>query len=184
MKIPPLTIATEITDRPNTAKLTLNQLVAGERSLSYADADSAAGDPLAASLFEVDGVRGLLMRENIIVVTKASSAEWPQLLASVEDVIRGQFSGTGKGQRRVPHGHASGSHGNRRQLPMGVRVRVSSELRMIVGWLLAALSMAQLFWIFPTWDTSRREPLLIRLAMTLALLLFWLVFTEKKQKPE
>jgi hypothetical protein len=55
---------------------------------------------------------------------------------------------------------------------------------MIVGWLLAALSVAQLFWIFPTWDTSRREPLLVRLAMTLALLLFWLMFTEKKQKVE
>lgn len=183
MKHGPLTITTEFTDRPNTAKLTLSQLVAGERSLSYGDAASAAGNPLAARLFQVPGVNGLLMRENMIVVTKAQDAEWPELLPGMESAIQEEFAMAGRRHRRVPHGHAPGS-GERRQMPTGVRVRVPAELKMIVGWLLAALSVAQLFWVFPTWDTSRREPLLIRLAMTVALLLFWLLFTEKKQKVE
>jgi len=182
MKIPPLTIATEITDRPNTAKFTLNRLIAGEHSRSYADRESAAGDPLASGLFEIKGVRSLLVRENFIVVTKAGNVAWPDLIGRAEEVIREELAGVGKGNLRVPHGRAPGSGVWHRQLPTGVRVRIAPELRMIVGWLLAALSMAQLFWIFPTWDTSRREVLLIRLAGSLALLLFWLIFTEKKKE--
>lgn len=178
-----LTITSTIADRPNTVRFTLNQTIAGERSRSYADAESAADHPLARHLFEIDGVRSVLVRENMIVVTKAQDAEWPELLAGMEMAIREEFAMAGRRHRLVPHGHPPGS-GERRQMPTGVRVRVPSELRMIVGWLLAALSVAQLFWIFPTWDTSRREPLLVRLAMTLALLLFWLMFTEKKQKVE
>lgn len=85
-------ITVEGTPNPHAAKFVLDRDIPGEGSRSYFDPESAAGDPLAARLFEVDGVRALLIVENFITVTKTAGLEWPELLDEIEAAILGALS--------------------------------------------------------------------------------------------
>ncbi|WP_420633170.1 NifU N-terminal domain-containing protein [Candidatus Palauibacter sp.] len=80
-------ITIEGTPNPHAAKFVLEHDVPGEGSRSYFDPESAADDRLAARLFEVDGIRALLIVENFITVTKTERLEWPDLLDEIEEAI-------------------------------------------------------------------------------------------------
>lgn len=81
-------ITVQGTPNPNAAKFVLDREVPGEGSRSYFDAESAEGDRLASRLFDVAGVRALLIVENFITVTKVETIEWPELVDEVEEAIR------------------------------------------------------------------------------------------------
>ena len=80
-------ITVEGTPNPHAAKFVLDRAVPGEGSRSYFDPEAAAADPLAARLFEVDGIRALLLVENFITVTKTPDLEWPDLVDEIEAAI-------------------------------------------------------------------------------------------------
>ncbi len=87
MTDPDIQISVEGTPNPNAAKFVLDRDVPGEGSRSYFDAESAADDLLASRLFEVDGIRALLIVENFITVTKTDDVDWPDLVDEVEEAI-------------------------------------------------------------------------------------------------
>jgi len=87
MTDPGIQITVEGTPNPHAAKFVLDRDIPGEGSRSYFDPESAAEDRLAARLFEVDGVRALLIVENFITVTKNPALEWPAMLDEVEEAI-------------------------------------------------------------------------------------------------
>lgn len=70
------------TPNPNAMKCVLNASP-GPRPRSYRAASDAAGDPLAAALFEVPGVEGLLIHDGWITVSKSSGASWKSVKAGV-----------------------------------------------------------------------------------------------------
>ena len=96
MTEPDIQITVEGTPNPNAAKFVLDRDVPGEGSRSYFDAESAAADPLAERLFEVDGVRALLCVENFITVTKTDDLEWPDLVEQIEEAIRAGLAAPGE----------------------------------------------------------------------------------------
>ncbi len=58
-------------------------------SRSYRSAGEAAGDPVAAALFRVVGVSGILIHhEGWITVSKANGYAWGPIKAGVTDVLR------------------------------------------------------------------------------------------------
>ena len=81
-------IKVEGTPNPNAAKFVLDRKVPSEGSASYFDASSAQGTTLAARLFEVDGVRALLIIDNFITVTKMDEFEWSDLVDTLVDTIQ------------------------------------------------------------------------------------------------
>jgi len=81
-------ITVEGTPNPNAAKFVLDRELPGGGSRSFFDAESAAHDRLAASLFELPGVRALLFVENFITVTKRDDAKWEGLVEDVKSAIR------------------------------------------------------------------------------------------------
>lgn len=81
-------VTVEGTPNPNAAKFVLDRKVPGEGSCSYFDAESAQDTGLAARLFEVDGVRALLIVDNFITVTKTDQFDWPDLVDKLVDAIR------------------------------------------------------------------------------------------------
>ena len=87
MTDPGIQITVEGTPNPHAAKFVLDRDIPGEGSRSYFDPESAAEDPLAARLFQVDGVRALLIVENFITVTKNPALEWPDVLDEIEEAI-------------------------------------------------------------------------------------------------
>lgn len=87
MTEPEIQITVEGTPNPHAAKFVLDRDIPGKGSRSYFDPESATGDPLAARLFQVDGVRALLIVENFVTVTKTPAIDWPDLLDEIEQAI-------------------------------------------------------------------------------------------------
>jgi hypothetical protein len=82
-------ITVQGTPNPNAAKFTLDRrLIEGDESHSYFDPESASEDPLAESLFALDGVESLLIADNFVTVTKSPSTSWDELVPDVERTIR------------------------------------------------------------------------------------------------
>jgi hypothetical protein len=83
-----LEVTIQGTPNPHAAKFTLSRSLELDDSRSYFDAEDAEDDPLARSLFEIDGVRALLMVDNFITVTKEEDVTWEEMVDEVAGVIR------------------------------------------------------------------------------------------------
>lgn len=84
-------IQVEGTPNPHAAKFSLSRSLPVEGSRSYFDPTDAEGDDLAEGLFEVEGVKALLVVEDFITVTKSEDADWEELVERVAEVIRTRF---------------------------------------------------------------------------------------------
>ena len=86
-------IQTEDTPNPATLKFLPGREVLGAQPpLDSLDAASAARSPLAAALFEVEGVRGVFLGRDFITVTRDSGKDWPTLKPSLLAVIMDHFA--------------------------------------------------------------------------------------------
>lgn len=86
-------IQTEDTPNPQSMKFLPGQAVLGEGELGmdFPTLASAEASPLAATLFETDGVMGVYLGADFITVTKAEAVEWmhikPALLGAIADFL-------------------------------------------------------------------------------------------------
>lgn len=86
-------IQTEDTPNPQSMKFLPGQPVLGQGALGvdFPTIDAAAASPLAATLFETDGVMGVYLGADFITVTKAEAVEWmhikPALLGAIADFL-------------------------------------------------------------------------------------------------
>jgi Fe-S cluster biogenesis protein NfuA len=86
-------IQTEATPNPATLKFLPGRTVLGEGTLDVRDANSAAQrSPLAAALFEIEGVGGVFYGSDFISVTKADEADWQSLKPAVLGTIMEHFT--------------------------------------------------------------------------------------------
>ena len=81
-------IQTEQTPNPATLKFLPGQTVLEEGTADFTDAENArARSPLAARLFDVEGVAAVFFGRDFITITKADSKEWhvmkPALLGAI-----------------------------------------------------------------------------------------------------
>ncbi|NOZ33246.1 MAG: NifU family protein [Alphaproteobacteria bacterium] len=87
-------IQTEATPNPATLKFLPGRDVLPGTPRDFADPDLASGSPLAAALFQIDGVKGVFLGSDFVAVTK-SEADWahikPQVLGAImEHFLSGQ----------------------------------------------------------------------------------------------
>ena len=75
------------TPNPNAAKFVLDRAVTEGESRSYFDPESAEDDPLARRLFQVEGVRALLLADDFVTVTKSPDREWEELVPGVRKAL-------------------------------------------------------------------------------------------------
>ncbi len=80
-------ITVEGTPNPNAAKFVVSGASLGTKSRSYFGVSEAGGDPLAARLFGVDGVRALLIVDNFITVTKSDEVAWDDIVEDITWII-------------------------------------------------------------------------------------------------
>jgi Fe-S cluster biogenesis protein NfuA len=79
-------IQTEPTPNPATLKFVPGKPVLGDGTVEYRDRTEAAGSPLAARLFEIDGVSGVFLGSDFIAVTK-SGGEWQHMKPAILGAI-------------------------------------------------------------------------------------------------
>lgn len=85
-------ITVEGTPNPNAAKFVVGGAALGPEGRSYFAPEEAHGDDLAARLFEVSGVRALLIVDNFITVTKADEVAWDDIVEDITWVIRSELA--------------------------------------------------------------------------------------------
>lgn len=82
-------IQTETTPNPNSLKFLPGREVMRRGTLDMADRTAAARSPLAARLFDIDGVTRVFFGSDFVTVGKADATDWamlkPQVLAAVMD---------------------------------------------------------------------------------------------------
>ena len=83
-------IQTEATPNPATLKFLPGRTVLANGTLDMPSKGDAAQSPLAAKLFEIDGVRGVFFGSDFITVTK-TDGEWQQLKPAILGAIMEHF---------------------------------------------------------------------------------------------
>ena len=80
----------ERTPNPNSIKWVLGRpVVEGPASAHFEAAPTPDVSPLAARLFEVEGVVGAFLASNFVTVTKRPDIEWTDIAQSIVDAIKG-----------------------------------------------------------------------------------------------
>lgn len=77
----------ESTPNPNALKCHLDRRVADERR-SYASAPASDADPIAAGLFAIEGVVGVMLLDDWLTVLKRPEAAWRPIRTGVARTLR------------------------------------------------------------------------------------------------
>lgn len=85
-------IQTETTPNPATLKFLPGRPVLPEGTLDIRGAAAAAQSPLAAALFDVEGISGVFYGSDFISVTKSDAADWQVLKPTVLGTIMEHFT--------------------------------------------------------------------------------------------
>jgi hypothetical protein len=84
----PAEIVFQPTPNPNAGKFALGRpAVPGGGSRTYNNREQAAADPLAAALFEIDGVASVFMVADFVTVTKTADSDWGELIEPVRHAL-------------------------------------------------------------------------------------------------
>ena len=83
-------IQTEATPNPATLKFIPGRDVLGTGTADYRSPDEAGQSPLAARLFEIDGVEGVFLGSDFVAVTKGAS-EWQHLKPAILGAIMDHY---------------------------------------------------------------------------------------------
>lgn len=82
-------IQTETTPNPSTLKFLPGRDVMGQGTADFPNASDASRSPLAADLFEIEGVTRVFLGSDFVTVAKADDADWavlkPQVLSAIMD---------------------------------------------------------------------------------------------------
>ncbi len=99
-------IQTEPTPNPATLKFIPGKPVLGEGTADYRSETEAAHSPLAARLFEIDGIKGVFLGSDFISVTKGDG-EWQHLKPAIFGAIMDHYM---SGAPVVAGGEATTAH--------------------------------------------------------------------------
>ncbi|AWK86124.1 NifU family protein [Azospirillum thermophilum] len=103
-------IQTEQTPNPATLKFLPGCDVLGRGTADFPTREEAARSPLAARLFEIDGIAGVFLGADFITITKTDARDWFLLKPSILGVIMEHFTaGRPVLLEEAGDGHAAGN---------------------------------------------------------------------------
>ena len=85
-------IQTETTPNPEVLKFLPGRTVLGDGTRDFRDADEAQVSPLAADLFDLEGVTRVFFGPDFVTVGKHPSFDWPHLKAPILAAIMDHFT--------------------------------------------------------------------------------------------
>ncbi len=100
-------IQTEATPNPEVLKFLPGRELMGEGSRDFRSAEEASASPLAAELFEIDGVTRVFFGPDFLTVGKAESVDWGHVKAPILASIMDHFT---SGRPLFGDGSAAGGH--------------------------------------------------------------------------
>ena len=121
----------ERTPNPNSIKWVLGfEVAALGISANFADRPTDDVSPLAAALFDVDGVVGVFLASNFVTVTKSDPVEWTDIAESIVEVIKGCL---GEGGAALGPAFEMADRGSEPEVVMRIREILDREIRPAVA---------------------------------------------------
>jgi Fe-S cluster biogenesis protein NfuA len=80
-------VSLEFTPNPNTLKYSVNRELLARGAANFTRAEQAKSSPLAAKLFGVPGIAGVMIGKNFVTVTKAEDGDWENVHRSCSTII-------------------------------------------------------------------------------------------------
>src|SRR5215207_3674536 len=131
-------IQTEQTPNPQTLKFLPGKAVTREGSREFRDAEEGAASPLAADLFQIEGVARVFFGPDFVTVTKDGPLEWRQLKAPILAAIMDHYT-SGRplyapGGPATATGHAEGVYdANVEQVVSEIKELLDTRIRPAVA---------------------------------------------------
>ena len=75
------------TPNPNAMKFVLDSPIV-QQPVSFFNAASAEGHPVASKLFAIQGVTSVLLLGDFVTVNKQADVKWPAVTKKVQDVLK------------------------------------------------------------------------------------------------
>ena len=91
MTKPELKITANVTPNPETLKFLLDQQLFESGVYNFTKKEDAQGSFLPESLFNIDGIVGVMVGSNFVSVTKSNAVDWTTLIEPVIDGIKGAY---------------------------------------------------------------------------------------------
>lgn len=121
----------ERTPNPNSIKWVLGRtLVSPGTSAHFDSAPTPEVSPLAARLFELDGVEGVFVASNFVTVTKRPDLEWTEIAQPIVDAIKTVLANDGEALGPAFEREESGDEG---ELVRRIRRILEEEVRPAVA---------------------------------------------------
>lgn len=81
-------VSLEFTPNPNTLKYSVNRQILDKGAMNFIrKADAEAKSPLAAKLFGVEGISGVMIGKDFVTVTKTESGDWDNVHKTASTMI-------------------------------------------------------------------------------------------------
>jgi Fe-S cluster biogenesis protein NfuA len=88
----PVMIYTEATPNPNTLKFVLNRPIYPNDFAEFQSKEETAEAPLAAALFELEGVENVYFSNNFVSITKSEELMWAEVMPSIKEFLKNYFN--------------------------------------------------------------------------------------------
>lgn len=86
-------VSLEFTPNPNTLKYSVNRELLAKGAVNFVKKEDAeARSPLAAKLFAVPGISGVMLGKNFVTVTKTEAGDWDVVHKNSSSIIEGHLS--------------------------------------------------------------------------------------------
>lgn len=84
----PVMIYTEATPNPATLKFVLNRVIFPNDYYEFESKDDTENAPMAAALFDIEGVTGVFISNNFVTITKSDDLMWLEVMPTVKEFIK------------------------------------------------------------------------------------------------
>ena len=86
-------VSLEFTPNPNTLKYSINRQLLAKGAVNFLTKEEATNrSPLAAKLFEVSGISGVMLGRDFVTVTKADDGDWDVVHKNSSSIIQQHLS--------------------------------------------------------------------------------------------
>jgi Fe-S cluster biogenesis protein NfuA len=112
-------------------KITLDRRVSPGGSVYFARRTDADGWPLIERIFDLSGVHSVLVKENVLIVSRAEGTAWDTLRPGLESAIRGHYDANPDGDERL--GGAGGGEVDEAAIRSKVQALLDSEVNPAIA---------------------------------------------------
>ena len=85
----PITVYAELTPNPNSIKFVADVMLLEGGTVEYLEKSDAVFCPLAAQLFDFDGVKSVFITSNFVTISKSADLDWFDITNILREFIRG-----------------------------------------------------------------------------------------------